>query len=330
VRAPLYVPEGERAPVGALAVDGTVSGAAAVYSHWRDAPEPPRELAADTSTAMALKAAADPRRWLAPYTVVCNNHVDADGLLSVAACCQPERALEHERLLIAAAEAGDFGIWPGEAGFRLMLRLHQLIRDEREGGAGWEQRAHERATNDLSALITESAQPETERDAQVREVREAIRRLSDRDGFAVDTYGRIALIAWKRTRGHHSDSFLAVHQEDDLPVWAIGCAVPEHLFQLLAMEQDGGVVYQLDAPRHSWARTVGRPTVSWPDLSALRERLQQEETGSCRWIDRPLAARIGFVCQLASIDDAGAAAPSRLALGHVLNACRDALERASE
>ncbi|MBA2480846.1 MAG: hypothetical protein H0V44_09300 [Planctomycetes bacterium] len=306
-------------------MDGSVPGAAATYSHWRDAPEPPPGLAADTSTEMTLKAAADAGRWLDPYHVVCNNHIDADGLLSLAIACRPEVAIPHARLLIGAAEAGDFSSWPGREPFRLMLRLHQLIRDEQARGIGWEQRSCTAVVDDLVVLIAESAQPDRERDSQVRRVEDTIARLANRDGFSIDTYGRIAVVTWKRRHGHRSDSFLTVDDDDDLPPWAIGCAVPEHLFQLLAMETPDGTVYQLDAPRYSWARVVNLPHVPWPDLSDVRDRLQAAESGSCRWVDRPVSARLGFVCQLASAQG-DTTAPSALAAAHVVYACRSALD----
>ncbi|MBA3710463.1 MAG: hypothetical protein H0W83_16790, partial [Planctomycetes bacterium] len=295
------------------------------YSHWTDAPLPPAAIAADTSTEMVVNAAANAARWLDPYAIVCNNHIDADGLLALAAACQPELARAHARLLIGAAEAGDFMSWPGREPFLLMLRLHQLIRDEQVAGPGWEQRACVRAVDGLADLIAESGQPDGERDAEVARVESAINRLTARDGFSIDTYDRIAVISWRGRNGHRSDSFLAIDEDDDLPVWAIGCAVPEHLFQLLAMETPDGTVYQLDAPRYSWARMVNRASVAWPDLSIVRERLQAAESGSCRWVDRPLAARLGFVCQLASASG-DRTAPSALAAAHVVYACRSALE----
>jgi hypothetical protein len=308
-------------------VDGAVPGAAAIYSHWRDAPEPPAALAADTSTEMAVTAAEDPARWLDPYGIVCNNHIDADGLLSLAAACHPELARTHARLLIGAAEAGDFCAWPGREPFRLMLRLHQLIRDEQQRGPGWEQRCCQRAAADIAELIAQAAEPDPERDAQVKRVESAIAKLASRDGFTIDTYDRIAVISWRQRHGHRPDSFLTIDDEDDLPPWAIGCAVPEHLFQLLAMETPEGTVYQLDAPRYSWARVVNRPRIAWPDLAAVRERLQAAESAPCRWVDRPMAARIGFVCQLASASGERIA-PSALAAAHVVYACRSALESA--
>ncbi len=325
-RRPLHLAAGKRAPPRALVVDGSAEGATAVYSHWVDAPPAPTEISADTSTEMAIKAARDPGRWLAPYDVVCNNHIDVDGLLATAIACRPELAAGNERLLIGAAEAGDFSAWPGPEPFRLMLRLHQLIRDEQARGDGWETRTTERSVADLPTLISESQQPDAERDAQVALVERTIAHLGERDGFQVDTYGQVGVITWKRRLGHQPDSFLAVHQPDDLPPWAISCVIPEHLFQLLAMETADGTVYQLDAPRYSWARVVNRQAVAWPDLSSVRERLQAAESGPCRWVDRPVAARLGFVCQLASTDGADRATASTLAAAHVVYACRTALE----
>ena len=126
---PRILSSGETAPAGALVLDGAAPGGAATYSHWQQAPACPTELDADTSTGMALRAAADPGRWLGGFTWAVNDHVDADGLLSLAVACRPEVGRAHAAEILGAAEAGDFATWPGEAPFRLMLLIHQLMRN---------------------------------------------------------------------------------------------------------------------------------------------------------------------------------------------------------
>jgi hypothetical protein len=288
VRRPVILAEGEIAAPGTLAVDAPVPGAAAVYSHWQDGGATPVELLADTSTAMLVRAAEDEARWLAPFTTVANHHVDADGLLALACACRPDLARRHGPLLIAAAEAGDFTNWTGPAAFRLMVAIHQRMRDQPNGTA-----LACAITDGLDALITESQQPDAERDAAVTQVEDTIARLQRREGFAIADHGPCWSIAWTRRLGHATDVFGSIYRPDDLPLWALDAVVPRHVFQLTSERTDDGWNHVLEAPRHSWARTVDRPSVAWPDLTMLAEDLARQEP-EVRWCARPAAGGIAF------------------------------------
>lgn len=316
---PLFLAAGQAPPPRTLVVDCGLRGDA-TYSHWRDAPLPPPELAADSSTAMLCAAAADPACWLAGFDHVANDHVDADGLLAMAAACRPEVALRHRELLIGAAEAGDFGHWPGEPAFRLMLRVHRHIADAKETGDGWEQLAADLAVDQLPALIAESAD---ERFAAVARRVQAQRASLARD-VQLTVGERVVAYAWMELRGHATDSFLWTGEPDDLPPWVHdGLGSPRH-FHLLAMTGlgDSGILYQLLAPGHSWARTVRRPHVGWPDLGALARELQRQEHAPGRWVCGAEARHAGFVCQLAFVHanpaNRGLLRPSSLTLAAVL------------
>lgn len=317
---PLFLAAGQVPPPRTLTVDCGVVGAA-TYSHWRGAPPTPPELLADTSTAIVCAAATDPARWLSGFDHVANDHIDADGLLAMAAACRPDLAIAHRDLLIGAAEAGDFNRWPGEAPFRLMLRVHQAIHQEMARGAGWQQRIADALCAGLAEFIADAADPDPERDAEVAQVLSIRRRLTARAGFTVAQGAGLTVVTWQRQLGRPSDRFTAVHEPDDLPAWAIDVVAGPGDFQLLGMNEDGGTTWQLDAPRHSWARTVSLPTVPWPDLSALAARLQAQEPGSCTWLARPAASRIGFVCQLAS------QTPSSLPIGVITAAVAEAVAK---
>jgi hypothetical protein len=256
---------------------------------------------------------------LSGFAHAANDHIDADGLLALAAACAPHQALPHAALLIGAAEAGDFCDWPGEPAFRLMVRLHQLIRDARAHGQGWEQRACDAAVDGLETLIAESGRPDGERDRQVARVLAARRALASGDGFTVLARGNLIAAAWTRRLGHPCDSFMAIDIEDDLPPWAWSAVADQRQFQLSAMGTGTGTgtLYQLDAPRFSWARMVQRPTIPWPDLAPVAAELQRRETGPCRWVAGAEARKMGFVCQLIGVDQAGPAA-SRLPIEVVM------------
>ena len=310
---PRFVPTGDTAPAGALAVDGPVTGALATYSHWQGLHVTPPELASDTSTGMVVRAATDPERWLAPYAVACNHHVDADGLLSLLAACRPDLARAHGTRLIAAATTGDFTIWTGSAAYDLVLRLHQLIRDHQASGPGWEQRCLE-ATIDLAdQLLTGTWPGEDERQRAIAQVEQAIATLP-----TPTIAGQLATVRWTRRIGHANDNFLAVYQADDLPLLALSTAIPATCFQLLIEETPDGCVAVLDAPRHSWAQTVDLPKIPWPDLSPLAHDLAARDPG-VPWTGRPGAEQIGFTCLLAS------RGPSRLDPDEIQARCAAAL-----
>lgn len=314
---PLFVPFSVQAPAGALAVDGAVAGATATYSHWQGDHTTPAALAADTSTGMLVRAATDPTRWLAPYRVACNNHVDADGLLAMIAVCRPELAVRHAALMIAAATAGDFTTWTGEPAYRLVLRLHQCIRDAQVHGDGWEQRCLDTVISDAESLLTNDDAPgRAERDAAVTQARTAIAWLTVHPPTLT---GRLAVVRWPRRLGHASDQFMTVHQPDDLPLIALSTAIPPTCFQLLIEDTPAGAVMVLDAPRHSWARTVDLPAVAWPDLAPMAADLRMREP-DVAWTARPGAEAIGFTCLLAS------RGPSRLDPALVAAACTNLLD----
>ncbi len=322
---PLFVPFGTAAPSTAavLAVDGAVAGARAIYSHWQGNHTTPAELSADTSTGMLVQAAYDAPRWLAPFSVACNNHVDADGLLSLLCACRPDLALRHAPLLIAAATAGDFTTWTGESAFRLVVRLHQLIRTEQAGGAGWEQRAMEAVISNADALLASDENSSNgdplflERNAAVAQVADAIDRLN---AAPPQLLGRLAVVTWPRRLGHATDQFLAIAQPDDLPLIALSTVIPPTCFQLLMEQTPEGLRVALDAPRHSWAKTVDLPAISWPDTTHLAASFSALEP-SIGWTARPGAELSGFTCLLAS------RGPSRLDPALVAAACADFTNR---
>ena len=136
-----YVNYGGSAPAGqpAISCDGKVPGAALDLTHWSNN-ETPNGLYADTSTEIALKM-AKARLERGEYAefddaTVVNNHYDTDGVLAVWACTNPEEALRHSELMVAGAEAGDFGEWSSELGVKLDLAISALCTDDDDEGYG--------------------------------------------------------------------------------------------------------------------------------------------------------------------------------------------------
>lgn len=92
-----------------VVVDGSPNaGTVLTLTHWPGMAQPPGS-GADLSAQMAfryVRSGADPGA-----EVVTNNHFDQDGLASMLAFVEPDRALAHEELLIDLAAAGDFGTY---------------------------------------------------------------------------------------------------------------------------------------------------------------------------------------------------------------------------
>jgi hypothetical protein len=321
---PLFLGTGVTIPERTLIVDCDKIGQAC-YSHWRGAVPTPPDIIADTSCEIVLNAARDPQRWLQPFAVVANDHVDADGLLAVAAACRPHDAHKHRTLLIDAAVAGDFSTWTSDSGVRLMLTIHQWMRDAQQTGNSWEQVVMERVVNDFTTLIQTAELPNTERDLQINRIKKTMAGLRAKQ-YETWEHDRLYTIAYNLQHGHH-DGFCMVEQPDDLPVWALGPFTTPYQFQLLAGKNAAGTVYQLDAPRHSWAHTVHLPTIAWPNFTALAHDLQQREKNMGTWICLPRSRTFGFVCMLTFVHDNKITASS-LPLDDVRNAVTRALENA--
>ncbi|MEZ6015284.1 MAG: DUF6687 family protein [Planctomycetota bacterium] len=112
--------EAGTAPV--VSVDGAFGAPGLHLSHWPGNTTPPG-LKRDLSTGIALEYARLPLAERAALAAGCEaiavNHYDTDGLCALFAVLEPELALQHEPLLMAAAESGDRFRTPDLAGFRL-------------------------------------------------------------------------------------------------------------------------------------------------------------------------------------------------------------------
>lgn len=66
---------------------------------------------------------AERERAMGEFSVVTNNHFDADGALSLFAMLRPDVAQRHADLMLRAARAGDFAVWSGADALALELDL---------------------------------------------------------------------------------------------------------------------------------------------------------------------------------------------------------------
>ena len=93
-------------------------------SHWPNN-QSPATLRRDTSTATAF-AYLDATDLHQDVPWVTNNHFDEDGLFSMYAVVEPDRALEDRALLTAGSFAGDFGVVTSRDAARLCFAIEAL------------------------------------------------------------------------------------------------------------------------------------------------------------------------------------------------------------
>ena len=272
---------GERADGRYVACDGLVEGTALHLSHWAGN-RTPAEHKRDTSTEIALAFAQTERDALADLGVA-NNHFDSDGVLSVWALVDPDRAMKHRDRMVAAAEAGDFDEWPDDDGVRLDAAIRALARGAKNDAA-----AYDRVLPDLEALFGDLSARE---DLWMEEWRVlvAAEQAAREGALEVARAGRIALF-------HHRPG------TSEMPGPLLSRLAPAGVDRwLLAFERaDGGFDYRYERPRHAWADTVVRPAIPQPSRSRLRQGLDEPDawavkgslgmTGLLR-TDRPIRHR---------------------------------------
>ncbi len=249
----VFVPMGQDAPADSIACDGLVDGAALDLSHWPKN-KTPSELKADTSVEIALtyvRSLSSAEHARGPRRVV-NNHFDSDGVLSVFILLSPEIALAFEPLIVAAAEAGDFGEWPADdRGLWLDFALKRLVALKPESSA---------------YPLAIAALPELLRTLESREdlwgksfsfLLEAERRAKEGD-VSVSSIGTIAIF-------HHHPGVA------EMPGPVFARLLPPHTRRVLvAFEQaDGLFRYRYEMPSWAWAETVRRPALQLPSRNAL-------------------------------------------------------------
>jgi hypothetical protein len=248
-----YVPFGVAGPAGALACDGLVEGETVHLSHWGGNHTPP-EFKADTSVEIALRYAEQGARDAGP---VVNNHFDTDGVLAVWALMEPDLALSHRGLIVAAAEAGDFEEWPAdERGLWLDAAVRAL-----GARAGGDARAYGALLPALGGLVAHIA----DRSELWRDAWEAL--LADR---ARATQGAIEVSRVERIAVLHHRAGVS-----ELPGAVLTRAAPPGCTRwLLVLEQDdGGFHYRYERPRWCWADTVVRPVIEAPSRNAVAREL---------------------------------------------------------
>ena len=117
-----------------VVVDGSPNaGTVLTLTHWPGMAQPPG-MGADLSAQMAFRFVHSGAESGAD--VVTNNHFDQDGLASMLAFVDPERALAHEALLIDVAAAGDFATYRSRHAARASMVISAYADTTRSPIAG--------------------------------------------------------------------------------------------------------------------------------------------------------------------------------------------------
>ena len=255
VRRFTFVPFGGHARDDAIACDGLVPGATLDLSHW-SGNRTPAEYRRDTSTESALAYAADPRADAA-LGVVSNNHFDTDGLLSVWALVEPEAAQRRASLLVAAAEAGDFGAWPeDERGLQVDAAIESL-----GATAGGDAHAYVRALSAVAGVLDDLDKHSSLWTWQW----EALLRARARaEAGALDVWAEGSVAAFVHRSG-----------EEEMPAPMLSRLSPKGARRwLLAFDRGGGTWdYKYERPGWAWAETVVRPRIPTPSRNACVRNL---------------------------------------------------------
>ena len=318
MRFEFYTPALDNTPK--LSVDGTV-GNSIHFSHWQGN-ETPAQVKADTSTEIALNLVGSPdyAKLTRGIDLITNNHFDTDGVLSVWTVLTGEKALDLRDQLIAAAEAGDFSEFTGEAAVRasIVIQGSDQAFPHDEAGSPLARRLNgDKSCDDARAY-----------DLVLPEVERVLRHTNDYEALWRDAWERItaAIESFETARSvvqEFADSKLSLvtlapevfsasgfnPTRHAAPYTAISRYAHGELF-LITTPLRNGWAYRLDYPYYSWAETIVRPKIKRRDLTQLLDRLNEAEAngdGSWQFDTSEMTSAVKF------LDGNGVLTPSMLA-----------------
>jgi hypothetical protein len=285
-----FVEDSYDGDVPAISCDGLVPGAALDLTHWQGN-HTPHQYKADTSTEIALNFAGSlesGEQWA--NAVIVNNHFDTDGVLSAWVLLEPNQALAHRTLLVAAAESGDFDEWPAhDRGLWLDAAIRQLA-----SGAADDEAAYHLVLPQLPELID-----------HVHERRDLWGREWD------DLQAAVAALESGGLRAQRMDQIgVMIHAigQPEVPGALLARRfLPAARRYLLAFARVGGRYdYRYERPHYAWADTVIRPVLPQPDAGALAKSLGPD------WTDEGLPGMTGIIRTGRPVDEQPDALAGRL------------------
>ncbi|MCC7384323.1 MAG: hypothetical protein IT384_20930 [Deltaproteobacteria bacterium] len=290
----VFAPFGSTAPSGAAACDGLVPGAELDLSHWRHN-KTPAHLKRDTSVEIALAFLEE--RSAHDLEIATNNHFDADGVLAIWTLLRPELAQQHRSVIVAAAEHGDFDLWPtDERGIWLEIAISSLAK--RHG----ERTAYTEVLRALDALI-----PNLERHESLwgESYQALVSRTSEieRGRVRIEPIGPIGVVVHESGAPELPGALRARHAPEGIERWLLAFA-----------DGAGRYSYRYELPGWSWADTVTRPRLTMPRRGPIRRALGGEWVIKGRlgmtgiaYTDRAIATEPGTVARLLTELEARAA-----------------------
>jgi len=235
-----------------------------------------------------------------PYDLVINNHLDMDGLLSVFVLCYPTVALHYKDALCKASKTGDFWGWSTGKALKLFQELTLLYRNLEKQKIDL-QIAYERCFERVLKIL-EGGEDLTD----VESILEYQSSLIEKGKIQrqelcprIVTY----FVPKAFTKGKLQE-FLEIPRFNEplserLAFWPqVRNRLDEEKIQLVAIESEKGIHYDLWYPGYVWADTSGlwRPTglippertedrhlIECPRLTGVIRELNDIETGPCIW-----------------------------------------------
>lgn len=272
-------------PVRTVMIDGYAPGFRMI-SHWpgHGTPEPLRhDLTTGSAFLYAEMSEARRKEVIGDFSIVTNNHYDADGTLSLFTMLRPETALRHKNLILRTARAGDFAVWGGEDALALELSIMSDLEpfmplstppfdDERLGNLA---RAYLRIFDRMEALLTDPFALRDQWSRRYDRVTADVARVDAGDGITVTRYPQ--------------DDLAVVETDRPITNYGLRRAADDLFRVLLVHPADGGNRYRFCFRGESWWDVVSvRPQPRKP-LDRLAARLNElEENDTARWWATPL------------------------------------------
>jgi hypothetical protein len=329
-------------------VDGTAGdnfreGIDVELSHWVPNRTEDR-YKAGTSTEICFKFLEANAKH--PYDLVINNHLDMDGLLSVFVLAYPTVSLQHRDVLCHAAKAGDFWAWSTGKALKIFQEVTLLYQDLGRQKVDLQQRYE----NCFESIIQILEGSDDKTDAQsILENQAALIEQGKIQRY--DIAPRLVAYYVPKALSHgRVEEFLRIPKFNEpiserLAFWPqVRNRWDEEKIQLVAIETDNGIHYDLWYPGYAWADTKGLwrlpglmlpenaggfQTIRWPELSKVIQEMNRLETGPCEWKLFPGFSFSGqdnpreFPIVAATLDKNKEKLESQLPLGTVIGCLRN-------
>lgn len=285
-----------------LYVDGTANndfrqGVDVELSHWRPNQTEER-YRAGTSTEICFKYLQYNRDI--DYDLVINNHIDVDGVLSVFTLTHPTVALMYKDILIGASEAGDFWAW-AEGKTLKLFQLLSLLFEKLDASNISLKESYQRCFALISRILQNS-----NNNTQAEKILLQQYSLVE-EGKIIREELNQRIVSYhipKNTVQGHGEKYLRTAKFNEpiserLAFWPqVRNRRDAQKMQLVSVEEENSVHYELWIPGYCWADTKGLwqppgliPTkrmgdvsqLRWENLAKIVAELNAQEQNECHW-----------------------------------------------